>query len=98
MPGTSSAINSTLCPFGAEPVNNLPVDAFVRDDLNPKLLRPDHNIGPERLGSEGDRCSISAAVSRGCSDKIWSTVSPAASFSKINSTVIRVPATVGFPS
>src|SRR5271170_1874947 len=40
---------------------------------------------------------IPATVNRQCSDKSCSTVSPAASFSKINSTVKRVPVTVGFP-
>src|ERR1019366_7579005 len=40
---------------------------------------------------------IPSAVRRGCSDRIWSGDSPAASLSRISSTVIRVPASVGLP-
>ncbi len=36
-------------------------------------------------------------VRRGCSSRTCSIVSPAESFSRINSTVMRVPATTGFP-
>jgi hypothetical protein len=64
-----------------EPVNNLLIDILVRNNPRSKAIA----------------ARILAAVNRGCSDKIRSTVSPAASFSKISSTVIRVSATVGFP-
>lgn len=51
----------------------------------------------EILAAKAIAARIPATVNRGCSDKICSMVSPAASFSKISSTVIRVPETVGFP-
>src|SRR2546423_548356 len=41
--------------------------------------------------------NIDSLVSLGCASRISSTVSPAASFSRINSTVIRVPAITGLP-
>src|ERR1019366_2044276 len=40
---------------------------------------------------------IPSVVRRGCSDRIWSGDSPAASLSRISSTVIRVPARLGLP-
>src|ERR1017187_9073625 len=40
---------------------------------------------------------IPSVVRRGCSDRIWSEDSPAASLSRISSTVIRVPASMGLP-
>jgi hypothetical protein len=51
-----------------------------------------------RASAAYDKAADTASlVKRGCASRICSTVSPAASFSRISSTVIRVPVTTGFP-
>jgi hypothetical protein len=82
----------------AEPIDNLLVDVLIRDDFHPASFSTGYTTSARSTSAaKAIAARIPADVSRGCSDKIWSSVSPAASFSRINSTVIRVPVIVGLP-
>src|SRR5664279_3285915 len=84
--------------IGAQAVDNLLVDILVRDDLHLATFSTGYVTSARSTSAaKAMAARIPSAVSRGCSDKIWSKDSPAASLSRISSTVIRVPASVGLP-
>ena len=56
-----------------------------------------HDVGAEHLGREGDCRSNALCREMRCSERICSPLSPTASSSSTNSTVIRVPAMTGLP-
>jgi len=83
---------------GTEPVDNLPVDALVSDDSHPTGISTGYTTSARSTSAaKAMAARMPSDVSRGCSDKIWSTDSPAASFSRMSSTVTRVPVIVGLP-
>ena len=49
------------------------------------------------FAAKASACRMASRVKRGWASRICSAVSPAANFSKISSTVIRVPAIIGLP-
>ena len=78
--------------------DNLTVNAFISKESH----RGDDSTGYMTSARRASAANASAAriassLSRGCASRICSTVSPAANFSRINSTVMRVPAITGLP-
>ena len=82
----------------AEPVDDFLVDVLVRHDLHAWTCSIGYTTSdPSTSAAKASAARMPSSVRRGCASRIWSTVSPAASFSRISSTVIREPATVGLP-
>src|ERR1035441_2184776 len=96
-------VNATL-PIWLRALRDAPGQSFQQD---PDLGRDVLHTGTFSTGYVTSARSTSAAkamaaripsvVRRGCSDRIWSEDSPAASLSRISSTVIRVPASIDLP-
>jgi len=83
---------------GTQSLNDLSIDVLVSDDPHPVTFSSGYTTSARRTSAANAIAArMLSPVRRGCSDRICSALSPAASLSRMSSTVMRVPATTGFP-
>lgn len=97
IPGAASAMNMTSWPSARRRSRSLSRCSRPRRASREGLFHRVDDVGAQYGCGKADGRAHAFSVRLGCDFSMWSTVSPAASFSRISSTVIRVPATVGLP-